>query len=287
MSKTIVIAHVSPHLQDTAHSVSTLQYAAPFKTTIPKRSTKPLVYDATDPRTWDNAQTVEWLSKQFDNHPRVLINRREWEAKNSTPFPPLVDFVKLLPPPKSAKNLSRIYANEWVEACLQAQNIGPDTKQNKRQIDEFKQIVLTVYGKFNYLLLTARLRTRKEIMKTRKVLTEDNTYGMSKHILLHSQVTGFTDHYLGDAPEHDWKNIDEEGWIARLDSYSDTDLMLITMLHGDEIKARREVLTKQSQEGDTAWRVGYARGLVEVMEKYRDEVEKSKAEGMEHSGNRD
>ncbi len=52
-SKTMIIAHVSPHLQDSTHSVSTLSYASPFNTSPPKPR-GPAPYNPTDPRTWNH-----------------------------------------------------------------------------------------------------------------------------------------------------------------------------------------------------------------------------------------
>ncbi|KAK0225394.1 P-loop containing nucleoside triphosphate hydrolase protein [Armillaria fumosa] len=63
-SKAVIIAHVSPHIQDSIHSTNTLSYATPFRT-VPAKPRGPLAYDSEDPRTWDRAQTYAWLTNEF------------------------------------------------------------------------------------------------------------------------------------------------------------------------------------------------------------------------------
>ncbi|SJK96965.1 uncharacterized protein ARMOST_00214 [Armillaria ostoyae] len=66
-SKAVIIAHVSPHIQDSIHSTNTLSYAIPFRT-VPAKPRGPLAYDSEGPRTWDRAQTHAWLTNEFANH---------------------------------------------------------------------------------------------------------------------------------------------------------------------------------------------------------------------------
>ena len=185
LSKTVVIAHVSPHLQDTAHSVNTLSYASPFKMAPPKLL-GPAPYDETDPRTWEHDQTVAWLEAGFRK--RAIKRRdhahaeRERKAKAihkkvapldpDAPVVPTVNVDAFCPEPMTARHLGRLYAGEWIEQCMRAKS---DDKSVR--VEEVKNDAAAVYGDFNYMLLTARTRTRTELFKSRKKLVAAETYG--------------------------------------------------------------------------------------------------------------
>lgn len=160
----------------------------------------PAPYDETDPRTWNHEQTVKWLEEEFSK--RAIRRQqhahaeREKKAKAigkllrplnpNVPAQVTVDAMKLCPAPMTARNLGRLYTNEWIEQCLLAkpESVSKNVKENSPmaavQMEEVKNDAALVYGRFNYLLLTARLRTRNEVMKTRKNLSEDAIYGAFK-----------------------------------------------------------------------------------------------------------
>ncbi|KZT22519.1 P-loop containing nucleoside triphosphate hydrolase protein [Neolentinus lepideus HHB14362 ss-1] len=188
-SKTIIIAHVSPHIQDTVHSVNTLSYASPFKT-VPPKPRGPAPYDPKDPRTWDHEQTVSWLTEEFSK--RVKKRRQtEWnvksqkaakEGKKLKPLDPnelvdiYVDIDKLCPRDMTATNYARMYTTEFIERCLQAaRKEGKPLPQSQTTV--VKSISEEVAGQMYYLVLTAKTRTRNAIMKSRKKLAVADTYG--------------------------------------------------------------------------------------------------------------
>ncbi|KAJ7141112.1 P-loop containing nucleoside triphosphate hydrolase protein [Mycena epipterygia] len=185
-SKAMIIAHVSPHIQDTIHSTNTLSYAAPFKT-VPPKPKGPAPYDAQDPRTWTHDKTVEWLTAQFTN--RAMKSRQaEWNVKAKhaklagKTLPPLenpipgqldlgVDVSKICPAGSTAKNLGVLYTPQFVQRCLEARSGEALT------LDQVKSTSVDIIGKLFYLILTAKTRKRNEIMKSRKKLVIEAAYG--------------------------------------------------------------------------------------------------------------
>lgn len=101
-TKTMIIAHVSPHIQDTVHSTNTLSYAAPFKTAPPKLR-GPAPYDPKDPRTWDHDQTVAWMKEEFSER-----------APDGIPF----DMNVLCPAGFTARHFGKMYTTQFIELCL-------------------------------------------------------------------------------------------------------------------------------------------------------------------------
>ncbi|KAF7981278.1 hypothetical protein HWV62_34179 [Athelia sp. TMB] len=65
-TRTVIIFHVSPHIQDAIHSTNTLSYASAFKAAPTRRKTQ-LPYDLNDPRTWDHEATLKWVQEKFQN----------------------------------------------------------------------------------------------------------------------------------------------------------------------------------------------------------------------------
>ncbi|KAJ6594589.1 P-loop containing nucleoside triphosphate hydrolase protein [Mycena capillaripes] len=185
-SKTMIIAHVSPHIQDTIHSTNTLSYAAPFKTAPPKLR-GPAPYDAADPRTWDHDKTVEWLTTQFTQ--RAMKSREaEWRVKANAAklagrkLKPLgdvepgqldlgVDISTICPPGSTAKNLGTLYTPQFVQRCLEAQ------RGNAFTTDQLKNTAVEMIGKLFYLIITAKTKKRNAIMKSRKKLVTAEVYG--------------------------------------------------------------------------------------------------------------
>ncbi|KAK7022292.1 kinesin-like protein [Favolaschia claudopus] len=185
-SRAMIIAHVSPHIQDSVHSTNTLSYAAPFKT-IPPKPRGPAPYDAEDPRTWDHAKTVEWLTAQFTakamDSSQADYNVKERSAqltgKKLKPLEPPapgqldlgVDIAKICPEGEGGKNLGMLYTAQFVQRCLEAR-VG-----EAMTVDKLKMVAMEVIGKLFYLILTAKSKKRNEIMKSRKKLVRDDAYG--------------------------------------------------------------------------------------------------------------
>jgi kinesin family member 2/24 len=119
------------------HSVNTLSYASPFKTTPQKRPSG-LPYDKNDPRTWNNSQTINWLAAEYKKlyykklvaEHRAKENAAKLRGKRIRPLPDDVDvqtpldLEKFCPEPMTARQLGRLYANEWIERSLGAQIVG-------------------------------------------------------------------------------------------------------------------------------------------------------------------
>ncbi|KAJ7467033.1 P-loop containing nucleoside triphosphate hydrolase protein [Mycena latifolia] len=185
-SKAVIIAHVSPHIQDTVHSTNTLSYAAPFKTAPPKLR-GPSPYDPQDPRTWDHDKTIEWLTRQFTK--RAMKSRQAtWNVKAKAAqlagkkLKPLgdpapgeldlgVDISMICPAGSTAKNLGMLFTPQFVERCLEARSSKALTQ------DEVKSTAVDVFGNLFYLIITAKTKKRNEIMKSRKKLVIESAYG--------------------------------------------------------------------------------------------------------------
>ncbi|KAI0087142.1 P-loop containing nucleoside triphosphate hydrolase protein [Irpex rosettiformis] len=188
-SKTLIIAHVSPHIQDSAHSVSTLSYASPFKTSPPKPRGPP-PYNAADPRTWDHIRTTEWLTTQFTKAAKARRAhayklKAQDAAKKGKKLPSLdddapvelaVDVEKLCPPGMTARNFGGMYSIEFVQRCLEAKNPNAGKEVTTSVV---KNIGGDVIAELTYAILVAKTKSRREIMKSRKVVNADETYGDS------------------------------------------------------------------------------------------------------------
>ena len=178
-SKTLIIAHVSPHIQDSTHSVNTLSYAAPFRTAPPKPR-GPAPYNKDDPRTWDHAHTAAWLTEEFTKRAkarRVHAHKaREADAARKgrkvrpldedAPMVLAVDVEQLCPEGMTARHYGAMYTTEFVQRCLAAGNVGGDVTA-----DVVRNTAAEVIGTLVYLILTAKSKSRTEIMKSRKKLT--------------------------------------------------------------------------------------------------------------------
>ncbi|KAI0313289.1 P-loop containing nucleoside triphosphate hydrolase protein [Amylostereum chailletii] len=178
LTKTLVIAHVSPHIQDSSHSINTLSYAAPFRITPPRRP--PMAYDPEDPRTWDHASSIKWLTTAFAQE-RATRRLRGWERQDAdarlqnkrvrplSPLPEdaplLLDLDALCPSPHGGPYLGRMYSAEWMDTCVAS--IRPGEHEPDIVIDTLKSDAESAYLALCVLLMRAKTRTRTAIMKSR------------------------------------------------------------------------------------------------------------------------
>lgn len=186
-SKTIIIAHVSPHLQDTVHSTNTLGYAAPFKTNPPKPR-GPAPYDAKDPRTWNHEDTRSWFIEQFtkfakkdrnaefkvkENHARQSGRKLRPIDFNSNDGLNLgVDMDKFCPAGMSASNFAKMYMTEFIEWTLKSRpTLAEGKTYSPTSTAKLKDNAETIATGLFYLVISAKGRTRKEIMASRKKLS--------------------------------------------------------------------------------------------------------------------
>ncbi|KAJ7760973.1 P-loop containing nucleoside triphosphate hydrolase protein [Mycena metata] len=261
-SKAMIIAHVSPHIQDTIHSTNTLSYAAPFKTAPPKPR-GPVPYDAQDPRTWDHARTVEWLTAQFTK--RALKSRQAaWSVRSKhaalagktlKPLPDLapeqqqqldlgVDVSKICPPGSTGKNLGMLYTPQFVQRCLEAKVGGALTQ------DEVKGTAVEIIGNLFYLILTAKTRKRNEIMKSRRKLDTADVYG--------------------EAPRRSDREYNDEEFLEAQIYYGTDWQRIIIAAH-----------KKCKEEGKDWWNVVYGETTDAMMEKFRAHKAATEAQKVE------
>jgi len=92
-----------------------------------------------------------------------------------------VDVDKLCPPGLTAKTLGSMYTTEFIEKCLVAR---PEPDEYRSEKDFVKNSSVEVIGQLFYLILSAKTRTRNEIMKSRKKLVASETYGASPKEML-------------------------------------------------------------------------------------------------------
>lgn len=95
-----------------------------------------------------------------------------------------VDVQKLCPNGMTAKHFGAMYTTEFVQRCLQVANVGGDITT-----DVVKNNSAEIMGRLTYLILTAKTKLRRDIMKSRKTLAVD-VYGMflpSPPLRTHSQ----------------------------------------------------------------------------------------------------
>lgn len=112
------------------------------------------------------------------------------------PLKMAVDIDKLCPEGMTAKHYGQMYTTEFVQRCLEVANeLDRDLTANV-----VKNIAAEVVGRLYYLILTAKGKKRKDIMKSRKGL-DLNVYGAlpplftrQPHFLNYSTVV------TGDSP---------------------------------------------------------------------------------------
>ncbi|KAI0944083.1 hypothetical protein AcV7_002001 [Taiwanofungus camphoratus] len=172
-SKTLIIAHASPHIQDSMHSVNTLSYASPFKTS------PPAPYDPADPRTWDHDHTMQWLTAEYTKRARrrqaaaYKVKEKEAERRGeklrpldpNAPVQLAVHVDGLCPGDMTAGYFGRMHTAEFVQRCLEVANLGEEVTT-----DVVRNVSVEVVGALYYLMLSAKTKTQNEIMKSRKKL---------------------------------------------------------------------------------------------------------------------
>ncbi|CAE6501034.1 unnamed protein product [Rhizoctonia solani] len=95
--KTVVIAHVSPHLADTPHSNNTLTYVSPFRVTTLSESAS----SESSPAAWSNEDFRAWVGKASSK----------------------IDPVKLAPF-ESGKQMCELEEQLFIQRCLESQKDG-------------------------------------------------------------------------------------------------------------------------------------------------------------------
>ena len=86
-------------------------------------------------------------------------------------------------------------------------------------------------------------------------------------------------HAIGDTPAEDVAARDPEGWIARLDTFSDEDQMILMELHGKEVTERIKKAVEEHEKAGGDWKTQgpiYSKVRVQLLEKYREEIEQEK-----------
>lgn len=222
------------------------------------------MHDESDPRTWNTEKTRKFFTNAFE----------EFGAKKSERI--ILDMEKVVPASMSARNIARLYASEWVERCLGARRDGC-----RSDVEDIKSVAMDVYGRFHYLLLVARTRTRKETMKSRRGVRAKAVYGESYSTLLHYPETNmYSSHLKGNKP---WEQNCEDTSGAFPSSstpeteLSDADYSLLVMLHWDEVHAHVEAAIARAREAGTPSEAeAKERARTEMYEKYRHEVEAEK-----------
>ncbi|KAJ7252109.1 P-loop containing nucleoside triphosphate hydrolase protein [Mycena haematopus] len=241
-SRAMIIAHVSPHIQDSVHSTNTLSYAAPFKT-VPPKPRGPAPYDAQDPRTWDHAKTVEWLTAEFTKRAlkarqadyNVKAKAAQLAGKKLKPLAPLppgeeldigVDVLAICPPGSTAKNLGMLYTPQFVERVLAARSVGG---KGEVRVDKLKDTAVDVVGNLFYLIISAKSRKRNEIMKSRKRLVIEDAYGKAPRKMteyneeefLEAQIFYGTDWQKTIIAAHQKCNEEGKNWEEEYDKTTD------------------------------------------------------------------
>ena len=148
-TKTIVIAHVSPHIQDAAHSANTLSYAAPFRSVAPKLAASPTPNGA-DPRSWDHGHSINYLTRGLQHELGKVL-----PGHDVSKLP--VDLEAFLPAPRGGLNLCKMYGAEWVSGMLKASE-WEGMKQKR-----LEKAAFAVYVAFSERLRVARTQGRKEL----------------------------------------------------------------------------------------------------------------------------
>ncbi|KAL5638384.1 hypothetical protein ACGC1H_005160 [Rhizoctonia solani] len=131
-SKTIIIAHVSPHLADASHSNNTLTYVSPFRVTTTSQSTAP------------NTSPGAWSNEDF----------RLWVATTSSKIDPAK-----LAPFESGKQMCELEEGVFIQRCLDSQKDGLDKPLTETGAKEF-------HDKLWGLVVEAKQNSRPEELRT-------------------------------------------------------------------------------------------------------------------------
>ncbi|KAB5593457.1 Kinesin-4 [Ceratobasidium theobromae] len=132
--RTVVIAHVSPHLVDAPHSNNTLTYVAPFRVT-------------TISQTMSSESPATWSNEEF----------RVWVGKTSAKLDP-IKFA----PFESGKQMCELDEQVFIQRCLESQKdglMGTDKALTEKGAKAF-------YDKLWGLIFAAKQNARPEGLKT-------------------------------------------------------------------------------------------------------------------------
>lgn len=135
-TKTVIIAHVSPHLADAAHSTNTLNYVQPFRVPPIATATSPL-----DPRTWSHEEFKQWVAKNS----RIIDPNKLAHAKESGKVMVMlpesewikrvvhVDSSAKASEPPSSATVSKLYMMFW-KMVVKAKEIGKSESSQDRML---------------------------------------------------------------------------------------------------------------------------------------------------------
>ncbi|KIJ53976.1 hypothetical protein M422DRAFT_201072 [Sphaerobolus stellatus SS14] len=274
-TRTVVIAHVSPHIQDISHSVNTLSYAAPFRVLPPRKAPAP--YNPEDPRTWDHEATVKWLQTAFLDQYRAR-RRAAWDSqakkakeagKSLKPLAPLptdqpclVKLEELCPAPQGGIFVAKMYGAAWVQRCLNTKN--EELLKNKTSeaeaafIEVLKDDALGVYLAFSQMLLHARTRTRNNTIKTRKAFDFEALGEAPKdnEPLLLIETISEEDRldFFSEHPQEELHKKFQEAWttggreaVTKLRDYFYNELPVIFLKERNDRRKEAEKLEKQKE----------------------------------------
>ncbi|KAG8712671.1 hypothetical protein FRC08_014217 [Ceratobasidium sp. 394] len=130
--KTVVMAHVSPHLADAPHSNNTLTYVSPFRVTMTSQTNGSVLFPSA------------WTNDEF----------RAWVDKTSTKIDPAK-----LAPFESGKQMCELEEAVFIQRCLDSQKdglVGTDKALTEKGAKAF-------YDKLWGLIFAAKQSTRPEI----------------------------------------------------------------------------------------------------------------------------
>ncbi|KAF8706777.1 TRAFAC class myosin-kinesin ATPase superfamily Kinesin family, partial [Rhizoctonia solani] len=132
-SRTVIIAHVSPHLSDASHSSNTLIYIAPFRVTVTSQSA---ASSTTSPATWSNEAFRTWVTKTSSK----------------------IDSEKLAPF-ESGKQMCELEESVFIQRCLNSQKDGLDKPLTEAGAKAF-------YDKLWGMVVEAKRNSRPEELRT-------------------------------------------------------------------------------------------------------------------------
>ncbi|KAK0213292.1 P-loop containing nucleoside triphosphate hydrolase protein [Desarmillaria ectypa] len=156
-SKVVIIAHVSPHIQDSIHSTNTLSYVTPFRT-VPAKPRGPLAM-ISKTRFAKRAPAEQSHAGKADFAANTLVSLDDSPEGLDLGL----DIDKVCPEGYTARNLGALYTTEFVKRRLVARTEGTG------DMELFKNRAAEVIGQLFYLIMSAKTRTRTQIMKSRKV----------------------------------------------------------------------------------------------------------------------
>ncbi|CAK5265799.1 unnamed protein product, partial [Mycena citricolor] len=121
----------------------------------------------------DGAAQTSWCSPLRQGGPPDLGPPEDDRLARRAIRPGTVDPLKICPVGSTAKNLGMLYTPEFVERCLAARHA------ESCSAEDLKMKAVHVIGNLFYLILTAKTRKRNEVMKSRRRLVMEDTYGVA------------------------------------------------------------------------------------------------------------